>query len=118
MKQFVTIVPSKERQHSENSFTWCFGANTISSVLSWFNLSKFELINTLTSDKQVSRRLEVQLQSHATFKFATSNVIDLTPPKIICKLLTLTDLHVFFNNFYIYIYHSPFVMCVNFKSLF
>jgi hypothetical protein len=32
MKQFVTIVPSKERQHSENSFTWCFGANTISSV--------------------------------------------------------------------------------------
>jgi hypothetical protein len=49
----VTIVPSKERQHSENSFTRCFSANTISSVLSWFNLSIFELINTLTSDKQV-----------------------------------------------------------------
>ena len=26
---------------------------------------------------------------------------------ILCKLLTLTVLHVFFNNFYIYIYHSP-----------
>jgi hypothetical protein len=49
----VTIVPSKERQHSENSFTWSFSANAISSVLSWFNLSIFELIHTLTSDKQV-----------------------------------------------------------------
>jgi hypothetical protein len=27
---------------------------------------------------------------------------------ILCKLLTLTVLRVFFNNFYIYIYHSPF----------
>jgi len=55
----VTIVPSKERQHSENSFTRCFGANTISSVLSWFNLSIFEIIHTLTSDKQVSRGLDI-----------------------------------------------------------
>jgi hypothetical protein len=54
------LVPSKERQQSENSFTRCFGANTISSLLSnWFNLSIFELINTLTSDKQVSRRLDI-----------------------------------------------------------
>ena len=28
---------------------------------------------------------QVQLQSHATFKFATSNVIDRTPPKMRAK---------------------------------
>ena len=55
----VTIVPSKERQHSENFFTQCFGANTISSVLSWFNLSIFEIIHTL---KQVFRRLGIFFQ--------------------------------------------------------
>jgi hypothetical protein len=115
----------------------------ISYVLFWFNLNLIELIHTLTSDKQVSRRLnifcqlssgfitryisvhlsviginlmtkimasanftmlhllktsacfstghytcknkQVQLQSHATFKFATSNVIDRTPPKMRAK---------------------------------
>jgi hypothetical protein len=37
---------------------------------------------------------------------------------ILCKLLTLTVLY-FFKNFYIYIYHSPFLKYVNnFVSLF
>jgi hypothetical protein len=63
----VTIVSSKERQHSENSFTRCFGANTISSVLSWFNLSIFELIHTQMSDKQVSRRLDIFFQLTSGF---------------------------------------------------
>jgi hypothetical protein len=73
----VTIVPSKERQHSENSFTRCFGANTISSVLSWFNLSIFELINTLTSDKQVSRRLDIffQLSSGLITRYKTASTL-------------------------------------------
>jgi hypothetical protein len=39
-----------------------FLANTISNVLSWFNLSIFELIHTLTFDKQISRRLDILFQ--------------------------------------------------------
>jgi hypothetical protein len=31
-------------------------------VLSWFNLSMFELIHTLTFDKQISRRLDILFQ--------------------------------------------------------
>ena len=39
-----------------------FRANTISYVLFWFNLNIVELIHTLTSDKQVSRRLDIFFQ--------------------------------------------------------
>jgi hypothetical protein len=37
-------------------------AITISYVLSWFNLNIVELIHTLTSDKQISRRLDIFFQ--------------------------------------------------------
>jgi hypothetical protein len=91
---------------------YCIFAKPISEICR-------RLIHTLTSDKQVSRRLDiffqlssglitrysfvhlsvigitlmtktcknkqVQLQSHATFKFAISDVIDRTPQKMRAK---------------------------------
>jgi hypothetical protein len=44
------------------SYTTEDRANTISYVLSWFNLNIVKLIHTLTSDKQVSRRLDIFFQ--------------------------------------------------------
>jgi hypothetical protein len=41
--------------------------NTISYVLSWFNLNIVKFIHTLTSDKQVSRRLDIFFQLSSGF---------------------------------------------------
>ena len=68
-----------------------FRANTISYVLFWFNLNIVELIPTLTSDNQVSWRLDIFFQLSSglitRYSFVHLSVIGITLiTKIIWRL--------------------------------